>query len=106
MIGWARGWKPLDDAKLRRHFERELAWELEGNPAHALAGWSFEVIGGLGGYDDFVVRLDGRDTFVWVHLAWRREASPEWPHTKLVGDLDGLNRFLGQWDADGDESDA
>ena len=97
MIHWSSGWRPLDDSKLHRYFDRELAWELEENPRHILASRSFKVIGGLGGYDDFIVRLDDTDDYAWVHLAWNRENQPAWPHCELIGGIETLDHFLAAW---------
>jgi hypothetical protein len=58
----------------------------------------------LGGYDDFIVRLEGEDCYAWVHLTWRSERSPDWPHTEWLDSLEVLNRFLGRWDDEEDES--
>ena len=97
MIRWCSGWKPLDDPKLRSYFERELTWELVENPGHILASRNFSIIGGLGGYDDFLAKLDVGDLYAWVHLSWSRENQPEWPHCHVIGDAEALNQFLAEW---------
>jgi hypothetical protein len=105
LIHWSHGWQSLDDEKHRRYIEGELSWELAENPQHILSSRSCEVIGGLGRYDDFIVRLDGRDEYAWVHLAWRRENQPEWPHCELIVGMEQLNRFLDDWASTADQAD-
>jgi hypothetical protein len=98
MIEWIRGWRPLDDERRRRYLEGELGWELAENPRHVLAGRKWEVVGLFGVYDDLIVRLDGREEFAWVHLAWNREDQPRWPHTEILGGVPAVNRFLHAWE--------
>ena len=97
MIHWSHGWRQPVDERLSLYFAGELAWELEENPMHVLASRTYEVVAGLGGYDDFILRLDGHDDFAWVHLSWNREHQPEWPHCVLIGGVAELNRFLDSW---------
>jgi hypothetical protein len=105
VIRWSSGWRPLEDPMLRCSFERELARELEGNPDHVLASRRVEVIGGLGGCDDFIVRLDGADSYAWVHLSWNRENWPGWPTCALIGGPQDLDDFLASWAQSGETGD-
>ena len=85
------------EEKPRLYLERELAWELAENPRHILAGRQVAAVAWVAGYDDLVLRLDGRDEFAWVHLAWNRENQPEWPHCELLGGVESVNRFMAEW---------
>lgn len=103
MFAWSNGWRSFAEDKHRPYLERELAWELAGNPRHALAGRQFTAAAWLGWYDDLVLRLDGRDEYAWVHLAWNRENQPEWPHCEVLGRLEAVNRFMAEWSSAPDE---
>jgi hypothetical protein len=94
MFALSHGWKPFSEDKIRLYLERELAWELAENPRHILARRQFVAVAWLGGYDDLVLRLDGRDEFAWVHLSWNRETQPKWPHCELLGGVEAVNRFM------------
>ena len=106
MFMWSHGWTPFAEDKFRLYLERELAWELAENPRHALTGRQFMAVAWLGGYDDLVLRLDGRDEFAWVHLAWNRENQPEWPHYEVLGGVEAVNRFMAVWQSPLEEEDA
>ena len=105
MFAWSHGWVPFSDDKWRHYPERELAWELAENPRHPLAGHPVVAVAWRGGYDDLVLRLDGRDEFAWVHLAWNRENQPAWPHCESLGGVEAVNRFMAEWRTPSDDSD-
>jgi hypothetical protein len=85
-IEWRKPWMqyPSDSAE---SLESELRNEM--CPGHVLFERAFVAIGWRRGVDDFLFYLgDTSPRFAVVHLTWRKESSPDWPHTKLFETLD------------------
>jgi hypothetical protein len=79
-------WRPLLPEEAQRA-QRELRNEL--SPSHILYGVSATALAqGPDHPDDFLFRIEGpQEYFAFVHLSWAREATGEFPYTKLYPTL-------------------
>lgn len=85
------GWRWVTDPQERRSLELELAREMP--PKHLLFGRSARLIARHERRDDFLFRV-GESEVAQVHLTWRAETDPFWPHAEL-------HPSLGAWAATG-----
>ncbi len=80
-LDWPDGWHALhydDIPKLTRELNREVCKE------HILYHVPACALGRKSNTDDFLFQVEtGEYTFASVHLTWRKEKDPAWPHTKL-----------------------
>jgi len=76
-------WFPLErDQALK--MERELQRELPAG--HALYGYTTRAVARGTDCDDVAFVVDGARLCI-VHLTWRAETDPRWPHTLFVDTL-------------------
>lgn len=83
--GLPEDWMPLrsDDA---RDTLAELRREIP--TGHILANRKLFPVARHRGRDDVLIRTSGPEPTLWlVHLTWRTESNPEWPHTRSFHDL-------------------
>ena len=80
-LDWPEGWGALHYdviPKITRELKREVG------RGHLLYNAPACAMGRKAQTDDFLFQVEaGRHTFAHVHLTWRREKDPVWPHTKL-----------------------
>ena len=78
-------WLWVTDPQERRSLELELAREMP--PKHLLFGGSARLVARHEGSDDFLFRV-GEKAVAQVHLTWRAETDPFFPHTELHPSLE------------------
>ena len=74
------GWRWITDPQERRSLELELAREMP--PKHLLFGRTTRLLAKHERRDDFLFRI-GESEVAQVHLTWRPETDPFWPHAEL-----------------------
>jgi len=93
-----KGWRGVE-AKEAAVLEAEIAREL--SPAHALSGLRLSAIARNLGRDDALFRnLASVSEVCCVHLTWRAESDPTWPHCVRY---ESLAAFVQRWAEDSAE---
>jgi hypothetical protein len=90
-IQFAEPWHAIDDATQASAFVAELQREVSSD--HPLSGQSVAAVACRSDCDDVLFQFGSSpERFAVVHLTWsgRREATPQWPSTKL---FDTLSEF-------------
>jgi len=78
--GLPEDWMPLHGDDARRTLA-ELRREIPAG--HVLADRKLFPVARHRGRDDVLIRTTGPDPTLWVvHLTWRTESDPQWPHTR------------------------
>jgi hypothetical protein len=81
-LRWLEPWEPASSG-----LEAELTKEV--SRGHPLFGREAVSVGRRGDCDDVLFFLPGGlSPLAVVHLTWRPEKSPEWPHTNFYTSLD------------------
>jgi hypothetical protein len=81
-LQWLEPWEPATPG-LEAELKREVS------PGHPLFGREAICVGRRGDRDDALFFLPGSpDPLAVVHLTWRPEKNPAWPHTVFYSSLD------------------
>lgn len=85
-ISWRAPWRALSDDEARK-MEAELRREVSNG--HVLYGRSATPVGRRVDNDDVLFYLgDAPPRFAVIHLTYRKEIDPKWPHTVVYDSLD------------------
>jgi len=95
-VSWQHPWRQVSEPEVSE-LERELRHELPDG--HVLSNRYARAIGRRVDEDDVLYFVDdgAKQELALVHLTWRAESSPEWPHTVIYGDVEAFSAgSLGQ----------
>jgi hypothetical protein len=82
-IEWREPWGPIPP-----NTGREIELQREMCAGHVLFGRSVIAVAARNDCDDVLFYLgESAPSFAVVHLTYRRETQPEWPHTELFDSL-------------------
>lgn len=96
MTNLPAGWISVDSSEERRVLLAELRRELP--VGHCLEGLSLQALGQSEKNDDVLFVHRGASERVYVvHLTWKTETHPDWPHTSTFA---SLKDFLDSWRED------
>ena len=83
-LDWLEPWRPVPDGA-----ELEVELRREVGRGHALFGREAVAVGRRSDNDDVLFLLaHGSPPLAVVHLTWRAEAGPGWPHTTFYSSLE------------------
>jgi hypothetical protein len=86
-MNWPAPFVPIDNPEQQRGFADELAREM--SPGHALYGVPTRAIGKRLDRDDILFELtDSSGRLAEVHLTWKANDRPPWPHAIVFSSLE------------------
>lgn len=84
---WLAPWGKVE-SKSAENIERELAAEVA--PGHPLHGVALKVVGARDDCDDILFRRLDTGSYVVVHLTWKHQDKPPWPHCEPYDTFKGF----------------
>lgn len=80
-------WRVTHDKVLALELKREIA---KGHPL-----WGVDVIAiAIGGNGDDVLFEIPNGKYAYVHLTWRKETKPDWPHCEIFENFEKAQEFI------------